>query len=278
MSEGRSSRADARRGLAALRPLGLGLARLGPAGLLALAYLFLLAPNLVVVPMSFGNEYAFEFPPHSYSLVLYQKLFADSQWLSAGWLSLRVAVLSTLAALLLGVPAAYGLVRGRFPGKRAILLFLMSPILVPVVVIALGLYLHLARLQIAGSLLGMVLAHTLYVLPFVLVTAVAGLRHVDRNLETVASLMGAGRLTVFCRVTLPLLRPALLAGALFAFLMSFDEVVIAFFLVEATAFTLPVKMYSSIQHDASPILAAVSSILTVLSIVVCLAATFVRRR
>jgi putative spermidine/putrescine transport system permease protein len=254
------------------------LALLGPVGLLALAYLFLLAPNLVVLPMSLGNEYAYEFPPKSYSLVLYQKLFADSQWLSAAWLSLRVAVLATVGALVLGVPAAYGLVRGAFPGRRAILLFLMSPILVPVVVIALGLYLHFARLQIAGSMLGMILAHTLYVLPFVLITAVAGMRHIDRNLETVASMMGAGRLTVFFRVTLPLLRPALVAGALFALLMSFDEVVIAFFLVDATAFTLPVKMYSSIQHDVSPVLAAVSSILTILSIVVCLAAALVRRR
>ena len=239
-------------------------------------YLFLMAPIPVVVAMSFGSQYAFEFPPRSLSVFLYRQFFGDPTWMAALGLSFRVATLSALLALTLGVPAAYGLVRGRFPGQRLVVLLLLSPLLVPVVVIGFALYLYLARLGLTGTVTGLVLAHTLYTLPFVLVTAMAGLRHVDWHLEAAAAIMGAGRLTVFFRVTLPLLRPALVVGALFAFLMSFDEVVIAFFLVKAAQVTLPVKMYGSIQHDTSPILAAVSSILTVLSVAVCAAGAWLQ--
>lgn len=243
-----------------------------------LTYLFLLVPNIVVLPMSFGNQYAYEFPPRSLSLVLYQKLLADPQWTQAIWLSLKVAVCTALLSLGLGVPAAYGLARGNYPGKRAIMIFLMSPMLVPIIVIALGIYLHFAKLKMIGSMVGLVLAHTLYCIPFVLATSMAGMRHIDARLEAAAEIMGASRVTIFLRITLPLLKPAIFAGAIFAFIMSFDEVVIAFFILDPTSFTLPVKMYSSIQFDASPILAAVSSLLTVLSIAVCTMGALVQRR
>jgi putative spermidine/putrescine transport system permease protein len=234
-----------------------------------LVYVFLMAPIFVVIGMSFGSQYEYQFPPRSISLFLYWKFFSDPQWIAALWLSVRVALMSTLLALAFGLSAAYGLVRGEFPGKRMVTLLLMSPILVPVVVIALGLYFYFARLHLIGSYPGLVAAHTIYTMPFVLVTAMAGLRHVDPNLEAAGEVMGAGRLTIFWRITLPLLKPAIVVGALFAFLMSFDEVVIAFFVLEATSFTLPVKMYGSIQFDNSPVLAAVSSFLTLLSVCIC---------
>lgn len=243
-----------------------------------MVYFFLVAPNLVVVPMSFGNKNSFEFPPRSFSLFLYEKFFTDAHWIDATLLSFRVALGATCLALLLGVPAAYSLVRGDYPGKRIVAAFLLSPILVPVVVIALGLYFHFSALGIVGTEAGLILAHAAYTIPFVLVTCMAGLRHVDPNLESVATIMGAGRLLTFWKVTLPLLRPAMLVGGLFAFLISFDEVVIAFFIVHATSFTLPVKMYSSIQFDLSPVLAAVSSLLTVLSLALCLAGAYLQRR
>jgi putative spermidine/putrescine transport system permease protein len=241
-------------------------------GLGALAWLvygFLLMPIVVVIPMSFGTQYAFEFPPRALSLYLYGRLFRDPSWMSAVWLSVRVAGLATLLSLGLGVPAAYSLVRGRYPGRRVITLFLLSPILIPVIVIAFAMYLYFARLHLIGSFAGLVLAHTVYTLPFVLVTCLAGMRHVDIHLESAASVMGAGRLTIFRRITLPLLRPAMVVGGLFAFLMSFDEVVIAFFVVQTTSMTVPVKMYGSMQHDTSPILAAVASVLTFVSMGVC---------
>lgn len=241
-------------------------------------YVFLMSPNFIVLPMSFGSQYEFEFPPKSLSLFLYQKFFTDAHWVGATFLSFRVAIGATVLAILFGVPAAYGLVRGNYPGKRLITGFLLSPILVPVVVIALGLYFHFSNLKIVGTEPGLILAHAAYTMPFVIVTCMAGLRHIDPNLETAATVMGAGRLLVFWRVTLPLLRPAMLVGGLFAFLMSFDEVVIAFFIVHATSFTLPVKMYSSIQQDLSPVLAAVSSLLTVLSLAVCLVGASLQRK
>src|SRR4029079_10528871 len=130
----------------------------------------------------------------------------DAHWMSATILSFRVAVCAMCLALVLGVPAAYGLVRGRYPGKQLVTGFLLSPILVPVVVIALGLYFHFSNLKIVGTELGLVLAHAAYTMPFVIVTCMAGLRHVDANLESVAMIMGAGPLLTFWRVTLPLMR------------------------------------------------------------------------
>jgi putative spermidine/putrescine transport system permease protein len=254
--------------------------RVGAWGLAALVfpiYLFLIAPLIVVVPMSFGNEFEFQFPPTSFSLFLYQKLLSDYSWMKSLGISFNVAALSTALALTIGVPASYGLVRGEYPGKQLITLFLLSPIFIPVVVIAFALYLYFTWLRLVGTLAGLVLAHSMYVLPFVLITCISGLRHVDRNLEAMAAVMGASRLTIFRRVTLPLLRPALVVGALFAFLMSFDEVVISLFIVNTNTITLPVKMYTSVQQDSSPILAAVSSLLAVLSIIVCLVGAWLQR-
>jgi putative spermidine/putrescine transport system permease protein len=149
-------------------------------------------------------------------------------------------------------------------------MLLLSPILVPIIVIALGLYFYFASLGITGSELALVMGHAVYTTPFVIVTAMAGLRHVDQNLETAATIMGAGPIYTFFRVTLPLLKPAMFAGGLFAFLMSFDEVVVAYFISKAGSTTLPVKMFSSIQWEISPVLAAVSTFLTVVSLVICL--------
>lgn len=240
-------------------------------------YAFLMAPLVVVIGMSFGSQYEYQFPPHSISLFLYRKFFSDPQWISALWLSVRVALAVTVLALAFGLSAAYALVRGEFPGKQLVMFILMSPILVPVVVIALGLYFYFARLHLIGSYAGLVAAHTIYTMPFVLVTAMAGLRHVNPSLEAAGAIMGAGRFSVFLHITLPILRPAIVVGALFAFLMSFDEVVIAFFILDATSFTLPVKMYGSIQFDNSPVLAAVSSLLTLMSVCVCALGAWLQR-
>jgi putative spermidine/putrescine transport system permease protein len=241
------------------------------------AYAFLLVPNLIVIPMSFGNRYAYEFPPRSFSLFLYTKFFTSPDWVGAALLSFRVAMCAAAIAVLLGVPAAYGLVRGTYPGKQVITLFLLSPLLVPAVVIAFSLYLYFGQLRLGGTTIGLILAHAMFTVPFVLVTAMAGLKHVDPNLEAAASIMGASPLYIFWHVTVPLLRPAIGVGALFAFLMSFDEVVIAFFILDPTSFTLPVKMYNSIIFDTSPVLAAVSSLLAVLSILICCLGAFLRK-
>lgn len=233
-------------------------------------YIFLMLPSFIVIPMSFGNAYEMVFPPKALTTDLFNKFFFESNWMDTTWRSFRVATGATIMSLLIGIPAAYSMVRGSYPGKKYITMFLLSPIMVPIIVIALGLYFYFAALRITGSELSLIMAHTVYTTPFVIVTAMAGLKHVDRNLETAATIMGAGPLRVFFKVTLPLLKPAMFAGGLFAFLMSFDEVVIAYFITKAGTATLPVKMFSSIQWEISPVLAAVSTFLTVISLVICL--------
>lgn len=232
-------------------------------------YVFILVPTLIVIPISFGGSGELSFPPRVWTLELYQQLFTSSSWVGTILQSLRVAAMTTVLAALIGVPASYGLVRFEFPGKRLVMLLLMSPILVPVIVVSLGLYLYLSRLHLVGTTAGLVVSHVAYVTPFMMMTVMAGVKKLDPALEFATTVMGAKRMTVFLKVVLPQLRPSIFAGALFAFLVSFDEVVIAWFLTSPTTTTLPVKMYSSIQWDISPVIAAVSALLTVLSLVFC---------
>jgi putative spermidine/putrescine transport system permease protein len=233
-------------------------------------YAFLVMPSLVVIPISFGGEGELSFPPKTYSLHLYEELFTTKTWMQPALQSLKIAAIVCVVVTAIAVPAAYALVRFEFPGKRLAMMLMMSPVLIPVIVLALGMYLYFSRLGATGTTLAMVLGHSVYVVPYVIVTVAAGIRQIDPAIEFAATLMGAGRLTLFFRVVLPQIVPSIVAGALFAFLISFDEVVIAWFLSTAQTTTLPVRMYSSIQWGVSPVIAAVSTLLTVLSFLVCL--------
>ena len=233
-------------------------------------YLYLVFPTLIIVPVSFGNRVELVFPPTQLSLDLYRDYFASREWLEVTWRSFRNALAACALALILGVPGAYALVRTDFAGKRLVTMLLLSPILVPLVVISLGLYLYLGRLHLTGTTLGLVLAHTMYVTPFVLITIGAGVQQLDERLEIAATIMGAGRLRVFRSVVIPQLGPSIVSAALFAFLMSFDEVVIAWFLTSPATMTLPVKMYASIKWESSPVIAAVATLLILLSVLICL--------
>lgn len=243
-----------------------------------LGYLFLLAPSVVVIPMSFGNTSEIVFPPHGFSLQLYNQFFHHGGWMAATRESLLVAAGSALIALGAGIPAAYALVRAEFTGKRLLGTLLLAPMLVPVIIVALGLYIYFAKLSLDGTTVGLILGHATVTTPFVIVVATAGLRQIDVNLETAAMVMGANRFTVLLRVVLPLLVPAILAGALFAFLLSFDEVVIAWFVSGVGTTTLPVKMYSAIRWEISPALPVVSTLLTTLSLSVCLVTALLQER
>jgi putative spermidine/putrescine transport system permease protein len=245
--------------------------------LAGLVYAFMLAPSLIVIPVSFGTQHEVRFPPREFSFELYQIFFSSAAWTGPLLQSLKIACLTTILALATAVPAAYGIVRHDFPGKKAITLLLMSPLVIPAIVMALGLYLYFSYIRLTGSTLALVLGHTIYVTPFVIVMVAAGVQKLDPNLEFGATLMGAGRYRMFATVVLPQLAPSIMAGGLFAFLISFDEVVISWFLVSATTTTLPVKMYSSIQWEISPVIAAVSTMLTVLSFVICMLTAALQR-
>jgi putative spermidine/putrescine transport system permease protein len=244
-----------------------------------IGYIFLIAPTFIIIPISFGSGTELRFPPASYSLEQYSIYFTESNWWDSTVLSFWIALASMFFAIMIGVPAAYSLVRANFPGKTLLMLFLISPMMAPIVVIALGLYLYFAAIGVHGPVIPVILGHVLVACPFVIVTCMAGMQQIDRNLEIAARIMGAGPITVFRTVTMPLLMPTIIASALFAFLISFDELVIAYFVGKSGFSTLPVKMFASIQWDISPVLAAIATMLTIVSLIVCaVAATATRPR
>jgi putative spermidine/putrescine transport system permease protein len=246
-------------------------------GLATLMYLYLLFPSFIIVPISFGNRVELAFPPQHYSLDLYRDYFGSADWVTVTGRSALYAALAATLAMLAGIPGGYALTRTTFPGKRLLVMLVLSPMMVPVVVISLGLYLYYLKLSLTGTVIGIVLAHAMYVTPFIILTISAGVENIDERLEKVAVIMGASQWRVFWQVVLPQLGPSIVSAGLFAFLMSFDEVVIAWFITGPSTMTLPVKMYSSIKWEVSPVLAAVATILTFVSIFICLATYWLKQ-
>jgi putative spermidine/putrescine transport system permease protein len=218
-----------------------------------LCYAFLLIPSLIIIPLSFGGARELEFPPKSLSFGLYRAFFDDPAWWQPMLQSLLVGAATTVLSIVLTIPAAYALARSEFPGRRLLHGVFLSPMLVPVIVLGLGLYLQFAGMRLVDTTAGLVLAHTMLVVPFVMLAASSALQHIDVSLEISAQVMGAGRGTVF-----------------FAFLISLDEVVIAYFVTGPSTMTLPVKMFSAIRWEVSPVLAAVSTLLTAFALAVAL--------
>lgn len=248
-----------RRRLAFLSPFNL---------LVGLIYCFLVLPTLIVIPISFDGSGVISFPPLQPSLALYREFFGDDSWMRATLQSFIVALCSLAIALAIGVPAAFVIGRRIFRGRDLLSALFIGPLVLPAVVIALGTYIFFSHLFLTGTTFGLVLAHASFITPFVFVTVSAGIRQISPLAETAAALMGAGWFTIFFRVTLPQLWQSIISAALLAFLMSFDEVVIAWFVTGTTTATLPVKMYSSIQWEVSPVLAAVSTLLTLTSLLI----------
>lgn len=243
-----------------------------------ITYLFLMAPSLVVIPISFGGAGELEFPPRVWTLDLYRQFFGDPTWWGALTESLKVAVLVTLLTCVIGVPAAYTLQRTNLPGRAVFNGLAMGPLLVPVIVLGLGLYLQLAPIGFLNRATTVVLAHTMLAMPFMMVSVGAALRHLDPAYEQVALIMGSGKTRIFFRVVLPQLRAGIAAGALFAFLISLDEVIVAYFITGPQTTTLPVKMYSALRWEVSPVIAAVSTLLTVVSLVFALGLMWLGRK
>jgi putative spermidine/putrescine transport system permease protein len=234
------------------------MARHVPLVLAVLAAIFLVAPMAIVVPMSFSKATSFEFPPPAYWTGYYAQYFASHAWIEATANSFIIAIGSTVVAL----PAAFGFVRYRFRGKGAFNLLMMLPIIVPAVVSALGYYSFLSPLRLVGTHAGMIIAHSVLSIPVAFLVIAAALKGFDRNLERAAMSAGAGPLRTFLWVTLPVLRPGILVGALFAFLHSFNEAVVAIFIAGRDAATLPKRMFESIRLESDPVIAVVSTLLT----------------
>jgi len=243
-----------------------------------LVALFLLLPIAIVVPMSFSTAISFEFPPPGYSLGYYAKYFTSEEWLHPTLNSFVIAIGATVLTMLLVVPAAFGYVRYRFRGKTFVNLLMMAPLIVPHVVSAVAYYGFLGRVRLTGTLLGVIVAHGILAVPVAFLVITATLKGFDRNLERAAMSSGAGPLRTFFHVTLPVLRPGMLVGALFAFLSSFNEAVVVIFIGGREASTLPKKMYESIRLESDPVIAVVSTLLVGAVVLGVLLSTFMRRR
>jgi len=244
----------------------------------AITLLLLNAPILVVIMISFSSAEYPSFPPPGFTLHWYREYLGSDDWLDATVTSLQIASLTTLLATPLGLAAAVGLVRGRFFGRAAAALLLRAPLVVPGIIAALGSYFFFARLGLVGTKTAIVLAHTALALPLVVTTVSVAVRGFDIDLERAARSLGAGRWQAFWHVTRPSLQPAVLTGALFAFLLSFDELVVALFVGGPGATTLPMRMWTSLLDEVDPTVAAISALLILLSIIVIVGTGGWRRR
>ena len=224
--------------------------------------LFLVAPMAIIVPMSFSTAISFEFPPPGYWTGYYREYFSSFAWLDATANSFIIASASMLLTLIVALPAAFGYARYRFFGKGAFNLLMLLPIIVPGVVSALGYYSFFSMAHLVGTQIGMIIAHSVLSIPIAFLVIAAALKGFDRNLERAAMSAGAGPLATFFFVTLPVLRPGILIGGLFAFLHSFNEAVVAIFIAGRDASTLPKKMFESIRLESDPVIAVVSTLLT----------------
>jgi putative spermidine/putrescine transport system permease protein len=252
--------------------------RLLMAALGALTVFYLLAPTLVIVPMSFTEASILSFPPEGFSLRWYDQMLTRPEWSTGLRNSAVVAVLTAILATILGTLAALGITRGRFPGRTLVNALTLSPLIVPVVIIAIGMFSLFVQWRISGSLVGLVLAHTALALPFVIVNVATSLRTMDRNLELAAANLGATPARSFLRITLPIIFPGVLAGAIFSFITSWDEVVVAIFLTSARFRTLPVEMWEQVRQVVDPTVAAVATTLLIVTTALLLLLLVVRRQ
>ncbi|TPW33267.1 ABC transporter permease [Martelella alba] len=250
-----------------------------------LIFFFLIFPIIVIIPLSFNAENFFTFTPKmleldpsGYSLKHYVDFFTNRDWQSALKNSVLIAPAATIVATTFGTLAAVGLSRAHVPARGAIMAILISPMIVPLIISAAGMYFFYSRIGIQGTYWGVVLAHAVLGTPFVIITVTATLVGFDRSLERAAASLGANPLITFFKVQMPLILPGVVSGALFAFITSFDEVVVVLFVGSASQKTLPWQMFTGLREQISPTILAVASILVALSIALLTVLELIRRR
>lgn len=239
--------------------------------------IFLVAPSLVVIPISFTETSFIMFPPKGFSLEWYEVFFTAGQWRSATATSFVVAIFTAIVATIIGTCAALGL-RALSPRRARPLMWLfLLPMIIPSIVTAVSLYGAFSTFGLIGSLLGLVVAHTIITLPFVIINVSAICQKIDWRIVDAARSLGANPFEAFAKITCPAILPGILAGAVFAFLTSFDEIVVTLFLSGSSIVTLPVRMWNGIRFEISPAIAAASTILLMLSVSLLALAAILRR-
>ena len=250
--------------------------------LCGLIFFFLMAPIIVIIPLGFNSIPFFTYPMEGLSLRWYGEIFGDSPisilWQRSMVNSVIIAVCATLLATTLGTLAALGLTRAEFPFKNLIMAILISPIIVPIVVTAIGMFYFYAKVGLASTLTGIILAHTALGVPFVVITVSATLAGFDHNLLRAGAVLGANPLRVFRKITLPIITPGVAAGGLFAFATSWDEIVVVLFLASTEEHTVPRRMWSGIRELLSPTIIAAATLLIIVSIILMLSMEALRRR
>ncbi len=262
----------------------------------ALIFMFLIIPILVILPLSFNAEPYFTFTPEMLSLdpagfstKWYEKFFGDPGWQQAVRNSLLIAVLSTIISTFLGTLAALGLSRSDFPYKTLVMGILISPMVVPLIISAAGMFffysdfmwlgrMGLPKITLQGTYVGVILAHAALATPFVVITVTATLVGFDHSLTRAAASLGSSPTRTFFQITVPLITPGVISGALFAFITSFDEVVVVLFVGSVNQRTIPWAMFSGIREEISPTILAVATILILFSVVLLTAIEMLRRR
>jgi putative spermidine/putrescine transport system permease protein len=250
-----------------------------------LIFFFLLAPILIMIPLSFNAQPFFTFTremltlnPDGYSIRWYQDFLASDSWMRSIRNSFIIGIAATGLATTLGTLAALGLSRSEMPFKGLIMGMLISPMIVPLIISAAGMFFFFSQINIAQTYLGVILAHTALGTPFVVITVTATLVGFDHSLTRAAANLGASPTTTFFKITMPLILPGVISGALFAFITSFDEIVIVLFIAGPEQRTIPREMWSGIREDISPTILAVATILVLISVALLTVVELLRRR
>jgi putative spermidine/putrescine transport system permease protein len=228
--------------------------------------LYVLIPVIVVGIMSFSGADYLTFPPPSFSFRWYREFFNSQKWLAAGWNSLRIAVGTTAIAVPLGLLAALGLTKSAMKGRRWVNVLLLIPLMVPAIIAAVSMYLVYARWGLLGTYVGVVLGHSCMALPFVIILISSALSGLDSNLYDAAKTLGANPFRATRLVVLPLIKPAVLSSILFAFIISFDEVIVSVFLVKTETETLPKLMFDSLKFTINPMISSISTLIVAVTI------------
>jgi len=251
----------------------------------AMIFIFLITPILVVIPLSFNSVPFFTFTegmlrldPEAYSLRWYKDFWNNPQWIHSLQNSFIIAIFSTIFSTVLGTLAALGLSKPYTPYKAAIMGILISPMIVPLIISATGMFFFYTSIGLAQTHLGIILAHTALGTPFVVITVTATLVGFDQSLIRAAQNLGAMPTTVFFKVIMPLILPGVISGGLFAFITSFDEVVVVLFLADFDQRTIPLQMFSGLREQISPTILAVATILVLISVFLLTTVELLRRR
>lgn len=243
-----------------------------------LVLVYLIAPSLIIVPMSFSGQSLLQFPPETWSLRWYEAYFGSVEWREATMVSVKVAIMTTIVATPIGTAAAYAINSGVLRFSGFVQSLLTATLIIPVILVGIGTFFLYARLGLNNTLTGLVIADTVQALPLVVLTVLSGFRTYDMNQERVARSLGANRFAAFWQVTVPQIRFSIVSGALFAFITSFDEVVVSLFISGGDTTTLTRRMFNALRDQVDPTIAAISTCLIILSIILLLAAQLLGRR